>query len=94
LVKINKKVLKSATACLLVGAIAALSSGASPAKASLNSSWVPVLIAGGGQLGSGLEGELAACAEAPGCGNSQAGRILRPVGMAIHPVTGDFYFSQ
>ena len=60
----------------------------------LDSTFVPRLIAGGGALGHSPDGENAVCPTAPGCAGQSFGRINYPIGMAVHPVSGEFFFSQ
>ena len=79
-------------AALIVGGGLSLPQPA--AVAALDATYVPRLIAGGGQLGHGADGDLAACPTAPGCAGQSPGRINYPLGMAIHPDSGEFFFSQ
>lgn len=69
--------------------------GIVPATSSaVDPSFVPVLIAGGGVLGHGTDGDSAVCVSAPGCAGEAVGRIMYPIGMAVHPTSGEFFFSQ
>jgi len=59
----------------------------------LGPSFIPRLVAGGGQLGHS-DGSPAVCPGASGCAGTQDGKVNYPLGMAVHPVSGEFFFSQ
>jgi hypothetical protein len=77
------RVTRLLTAVGVLGVVATPILPTSVHVSALDASFVPRLIAGGGLLGHSPNGDVIA-----------GGRISYPLGMAVHPVSGEFFYSQ
>jgi hypothetical protein len=60
--------------------------GSPKSAGALDNTFVPRLVAGGGQLGHSGDGQNAVCPTAPGCAGELVGRINYPIGMFVYAV--------
>ena len=90
----HKSIAATVVAAVTAATLATVAGGSAPASA-LSSSMVPRLVAGGGMMAHGADNSYAACPTGVGtCGGQPDGRTTFPIGVAVHPVSKEVFFSQ